>query len=215
MEIFVNDVKIDYAPLFPLTWNNFFQKLLQNSEWIPGDHGIVGVMVDAVDSLNLMIEQSDDLVSQSIGKVEIATKGSLDITRDGFAKAFNLIGSIKSEITGAADLFREGDIEEASKKVVKIMEAIQPMVNFVQSVGLSFGLNFDEILFNPATKTSLQDKVNDFLNTLQEVIAAQQKKDYVEMADYMEYQLVEDMTDWETVIDLLLREVEASSAKSS
>ncbi|MCP5049814.1 MAG: hypothetical protein GY940_21780 [bacterium] len=215
MDIFVNDNKIDYKPLFPLTWSNFFQKLLQNNDWIPGDHGIVGILVDGSDSLMVMTEKPDSLVPQSIAKVEIATKNSLDITRDGFSKAVNLIESIKTEIISAADLYREGKIQDASTKIVKIMEAIKPMINFVNSVGISFSLDFDEILFNPATNTSLREKIESFLTTLQEVVTAQQKKDYVEMADYLEYQLVEDMSDWDTIINLLLREVEASSAKSS
>jgi hypothetical protein len=214
MDINVNDNKIGYQPMFPLTWGNFFQKMLENNDYIPKDHGIVRIILDGVDSLEVMIEQSDQMVPDSINKVEIFTQDSLSITRNGFEKVINLIESIRAEVTLAADLFREGKIKEASGKIINIMEAIKPMINFVNSVGMSFSLNFDEILFNPATDTSLRVKIESFITTLQELVTAQEKKDYVEMADYLEYQLYEDLGDWNKVVNLLLTEIEASIAKS-
>lgn len=212
MDIYINGNKIDYKPIFPLTWGNFFQKLLQDDNYIPKDHGIVEIIADDVDSLRVMTEQSDKMVPETIKDIKIATKNSYEITKDGFAKATALLDSIKKEINITADLYREGKIKEASDKIVRIMEAIKPMVNFINSVGMSFSLNFDEILFDP--NTTLRDKVEQFLESFSELVAAQQKRDYVEIADYLEYQLTEDMTDWNKIINLLLREVEALQAKN-
>lgn len=213
MDIFINGQKIDYKPLFPLTWRNFFQKLLQDGNYIAKDHGIVGITLDNAESLHVMTEQSDRMMPETIAKVEIFTKDSLSITRDGLNKVVVLLGSIKEEIGKAADLYREGNISDASHKVVRIMEAIKPMVNFVNSVGMSFSMNFDEILFDP--NMTLRQKVEYFLKSFEELVAAQQKKDYVEIADYLEYQLIEDMDDWEKIVNLLLREAEASRSQSA
>ena len=212
MDIYINGNQIDYKPLFPLTWGNFFQKLLQESNYIPKDHGIVGIIVDDVDSLQVMTEQSDKMVPETIKVIKIATKNSYEITRDGFAKATALLDSIKKEIITTADLYREEKIKEASNKIVKIMEAIKPMVNFINSVGMSFSLNFDEILFDP--DTTLREKVEQFLESFNKLVTAQEKQDYVEIADYLELQLTEDMTDWNKIISLLLQEVETLHAKS-
>lgn len=215
MDIYVNDKKIAYQPMFPLTWGNFLKKLLQDESYIQKDHGIVRFVIDDVDSIDVMVEQQDRLVPNTIRKVELYTKDSLAITRDGFAKVSTLIENIKAEIVSSADLYREGNIQNASGKIVKIMEAIKPMVNFVNSVGMSFSLNFDEIFFNFNTNTSLRAKIESFLTTLTEVIHAQEKKDYVEMADFLEYQLIEDMNDWDKVIGILLKEVEAHVSRAN
>jgi hypothetical protein len=206
MEIYVNDSKIDYQPMFPLTWRNLFQKLLQDENYIRKDHGIVQIIADDEESLQVMTEQADKMVPEDIKVLQLFTKDSISITREGFEKVSGLIESIKTEIAAAADLYREENIKEASSKIVNIMEAIKPMVNFIQSVGMSFSLNFDEILFD--RNTSLREKIESFLNTFQDLVAAQMKRDYVEIADYLEYQLIEDMTDWSKVIDILLKEVE-------
>lgn len=209
MEIYVNDCKIDYQPEFPLTWGNFFQKLLQDENYIRKDHGIVRIIADDEESLQVMVEQRDEMVSEDIKILQLFTKDSISITRDGFEKVSSLIESIKIEIAAAADLYREEKVKEASSKIVNIMEAIKPMVNFIQSVGMSFSLNFDEILFNQ--DTSLSKKIESFLDTFQDLVAAQMKRDYVEIADYLEYHLIDDMTDWGKVVDILLKEIEKGS----
>jgi len=209
MKIYINEKEISYTPLFPLTWGNFFQKLLQNKNYILEDHGIVGFEVDGIESIKTMVSDSEKMVPETIRIIKIVTKNSLDITRDGFKKISALLDSIQEEISKTADFYREGNLQEASSRIVKIMEAIKPMVNFVQSVGVSFSLNFDEILFNQTT--TLRSKIETFLETFSELIISQQKKDYVEVADYLEYQLLEDMGDWKKIINLLLQEVEALS----
>jgi hypothetical protein len=211
MEIYVNDRKIDFQPEFPLTWGNFFQKLLQEKNYIRKDHGIVRVIADDEESLQVMTEHVDKMVPEDINVLRLYTKDSISITREGFEKVSSLIDGIKAEIAAAADLYRAGNIKDASSKIVNIMEAIKPMVNFIQSVGMSFNLNFDEILFD--RDTSLREKIESFLNTLQDMVAAQMKKDYVEIADYLENQLIDDMTDWSKIVDLLLKEIEVSAGK--
>lgn len=213
MDIYINGNIIDYQPLFPLTWGNFFQKLLENENYIPKDHGIVAISVDDVDSLTVMTEQSDKMVPENIKVIRIATKDSLAITRDGFAKVSALLESIKREILSAADFYRQGKTNEASAKIVKIMEAIKPIVNFINSVGMSFSLDFDVLPYD--ANTTLRQKVEQFLETLDQLVTAQEKQDYVEIADYLEYRLVDDMNGWNTIVNLLLQEVEARHSKIS
>lgn len=209
MNIYVNDIKIEYKPIFPLTWSTFFKRLLQNSSYILKDHGIVNVAVDGVESMNVMMENVDQMIPEGVMEVRIMTKDSISITHDGIAKVLTLIENIKKEISSAADNFREGNIKEASGKIARIMEALKPMINFINSVGMSFSLDFDHIMFN--STMSLREKVDTFLKTFEDLILAQSKRDYVEVADYLEYQLIEDMSDWTLLVNILMKEIEAST----
>lgn len=211
MEIKVNGNKIDYTPEFPLTWGNFLQKLLQEGNYIPKEHGVIGITLDGVESLNVMTEETDKMVPEDINLVEIFTRDSVTITKEGLAKVVTLIESMKEEVAGAADLYREGNLKEASSKIARVMEAFKPLVNFVQSVGISFSMNFDQIMFNQTT--NLREKIEAFMETLAALVSAQQKKDYEEVANHLEYQLIDDLSDWTTVADILLQEVEASQRK--
>ena len=209
MDIYVNEDKIDFTPLFPLTWGNFFRELLQEPGYIPKDHGIVNIVLDNVESLNVMIDSVDEMVPEDIGEMKIFTEDSISITRSGLARVSDLIESIKTEIANAADLYREGNIKEASSKIAKVMEAFKPMVNFINSVGISFSMDFDSIMFNPST--SLREKIESFLDTFSDLVAAQEKKNYIKVADYLEYQLLEDMSAWNTIANVLLEEIEGDN----
>ena len=151
MDIHVNGNKIDYTPEFPLTWGNFFQKLIQEGNYIPQDHGIVRITLDGVDSLDVMIEKTDKMVPEDIEQVEITTRDSVSITKEGLQKAKMLISSMKEEVASAAHLYREGNLKDAASKIARVMEAFKPMVNFIQSVGISFAMDFDQVMFDETT----------------------------------------------------------------
>lgn len=211
MEIKVNGNKIDYKPVFPLTWGNFLQKIIQEGNYIPKEHGVIRIKLDGVDSLNVMTEETDKMVPEDIKLVEIFTRDSVTITKEGLEKVVTLIESMKVEVTSAAELYREGNLRDASSKIARVMEAFKPMVNFVQSVGISFSMNFDQIMFNQTT--NLREKIEAFMETLADLVSAQQKKDYEEVANHLEYQLIDDLSDWTTVANILRQEVEASERK--
>lgn len=206
MDTYVNGNKIDYTPVFPLTWGNFLQKLLQDGNYIPKDHGIVRLKLDDVDSINVMTEETGKMVPQDIKRVEITTNNSVTITKEGLQKVTTLISSMQEEVAAAAGLYREGNLKEASSKIARVMEAFKPMVNFIQSVGISFTMDFDRLMFNQTT--SLREKMESFMETLSGLVEAQQKKNYAEVADYLEHKLVEDLSGWTIIADILLKEVE-------
>jgi dimeric dUTPase (all-alpha-NTP-PPase superfamily) len=211
MKIKVNAKIIDYKPDFPLTWGNFLKKILQEGNCIPKEHGVIGIKLDGVDSLNVMTEETDKMVPEDIKLVEIFTRDSITITKEGLEKVVLLIESMKVEVASAADLYREGNLKDASSKIARVMEAFKPLVNFIQSVGISFSMNFDQIMFNQTI--NLREKIEAFMETLTDLVSAQQKKDYGEVANHLEYKLIDDLSDWTTVANILLQEVESSKGK--
>jgi prophage DNA circulation protein len=207
MNIYINEIKSDYQPLPAITWGKFFQDLLHTE--IKKGHGIVKILVNKVSSPEVMNIKTEETISENIDTIEIFTKDSYAISEDGMSKMSVLIESIKEELTKTADCYRDGDIKKASEKIIAIMEALKPMVNFINSVGMNFTMNFDQIKFNE--QISLRQKIESFLTTFQDLIMAQQKKDYIEIADYLEYELSSDMNDWHKIVELLKQEIKAST----
>lgn len=204
MDIFVNNQASQFVPQFPLTWNKFFEALLRGH--IPPNHGVVRVVVNGQEDFSVMTAKAALPMPEDIRVLELYTKDLLSITREGFLKANSLIEAIKTDIARAAALFRSGDVESASHKMIAIMEAIKPLVNFINSIGMSFSLNFDNLHYD--NEFNLRQKIESFIQSLQDVIHAQEKKDYVELADYLEYQLKGDMDIWTRICELLLQEID-------
>lgn len=208
MDIYINDKKIDFTPGLPLSWRDFFKTLMRGN-YIKGSHSIVKMTVDNIDSLEVIMPgKSDEMVPGDIKVVCIFTRESAAVARDGLTKVIPLIENMKTEIAAAAGLFKEGSIKEASGKIAAVMEAFSPMVQFVNSVGISFSMDFDTIMFDD--KVSLREKMESFLQTFSEIVSVQREKDYSRMADYLQNQLLQDMTAWERVVDIILKKVEKS-----
>jgi hypothetical protein len=208
MEIFVNNQAIQFTPQFPLTWGKFFEAILHAH--IPRNHGVVRVVVNGQEDFSVMTAKAIQPMPEDIRVLELYTKDLLSITRDGFVKSSALIEAIKADIDRAVGLLRSGDMENASHRIISLMEAIKPLVNFINSIGMSFSLNFDELRYDD--EFTLRQKIETFVQSLQDVIHAQEKKDLVELADFLEYQLKADMDIWTVVCERLLQEIDRLSA---
>ena len=204
MEIYINDKIIDYSPEDGLTWELFFNTLLEN--YVDKNHGIIKVIADENDISNYITDKKSEKIDPSIKVIKLYTKDPISITKDGLNKAFELIDKLKIEIQNTADLYRNGKIQEASSKLVSILNAIKPITNFINSVGMSFSLNYSEIMYE--NNLSLLDRIKSILSSLEELLSIQLKKDYVEIADYLEYQLVEDIEDWRKIIQIISNELD-------
>ncbi|MCU0289091.1 MAG: hypothetical protein MUF15_22195 [Acidobacteria bacterium] len=164
-----------------------------------------------MDSFQVMREQSGKMVPENVAKIEITTKNSLAVAHDGFQKIMSILENVKKEIIAAAQLFREENINEASFKIIKILETIKPIAIFINSVSVNFYLNIDQIPFD--AKITLREKVEKFLETIDELVDAQEEQDYVKLADYLEFRLVEDMNDLNKIVHLLLQKIDAIGAR--
>jgi hypothetical protein len=208
MKIIVNEKALDYKPLFPMTWGKLLQDLLK--DFIDKEHGITGIIVDGEPDTSILTDQRDKPVSEDIQTLEFYTKDALTITEDGFKKINSLIVQLQSEISGCVDSLRKGETKQGSRKIVNILEATKPIINFINSVGMNFSLDFSKIIFDESNYT-IRDKIDEFLKSFGEFIEAQKKQDYVEIADFLEYQFSEDIEIWLKISSILLEEVRAAS----
>jgi len=211
MEIKLNNIKIDYKPELPLTWEEFLSHLLRN--FIDKKHGITSVVVDNIESIEFMTETPKKLLSKNIKLVEIFTSDSTTIAKTGFNKIVKILKKLKSDSISVADLYREGKIKEASSSILNIINTITPVIFFVNSIEKNFNFDFNELPFS--NNMSIKEKLDYFSKSFEELVAAQEKSDYIEIADYLEYQFSDDLNDWEIVIDTLLNEVDLSSEKAN
>jgi hypothetical protein len=211
MEIKLNGKSLSYIPVLPITWEELLSHLLKN--FIDKKHGITNIIVDNQEAITLMTETPKKLLSKDIQVIEIFTNNSETIAQTGFQKILKIITSLQSESMVASDLYRESKIKEASESIIKIVNAITPVIFFVNSVEKNFNFNFKEM--NYADDVTIKDKLEYFTKSFGELIAAQEKNDLIEIADYLEYQFTDDLNDWEKLIEILLQEVKISSEQSN
>ena len=166
MNVVLNGKNVNYRAVFPTTWGRFFSDLYE--VYTDKNHGIVKILLDGEKSLSMIKKNPDQQVPRNIKKIEIFTKDTFSITKEGFIKVFTLTDSIRCEIPATSHFYRTGQREEASGAIKKILGTIKPMMDFVNSVGINFQLNFDEILTEKGL--SLREQLESFLKSFSTLV---------------------------------------------
>lgn len=175
------------------------------SGYIEKNHGIIKILLDRNESLILIQKKPHQRIPENIKKVEILTKDTFSIAKEGFINVFMVIDTIRCEIPFTANYYRKGQIKVASNIIKKILETVKPMIDFVNSVGINFSLNFEEIFIE--RDITLREEIESFLKSLSKLVNVQREKDNIKIADYLENQFIEDISRWGKIVKKLLREV--------
>jgi hypothetical protein len=209
MDIFIDGTRRSIVPSLPLTWKSLIDLLLEKE--ITPSHGIVRVVIDGHEDNSVMVARKAETVSAATHVIEIYTKDIHAISRDGIIKGYQLIEFVRQEALKSADLYRRGLVEEASRHLVQVMEALMPLINFVKSVGGNYNIRFHDIVLEGGQ--SAQHKLDAITTSLQGLVTAQEKKDFVDVADFLEYQLADDLSGWGLILDKLAMEIEHAAQK--
>jgi hypothetical protein len=206
MNIYINDDKIDLEPELPLSWRDFFLKLL-TEKYIRGSHSIIGLTVDEADCLGVLTAgRSEEMIAGDVDTLKIYTQDSVSVAKEGLEKLTPLIENMKTEINNAAGLYKKNNIKEAAAKIAIVMEAFKPLVQFINSVGISFSLDFDTIMFDK--KVSIREKMESFMQTFGDIVTVQRDKEYKKMAGYLQDRLLPDMSAWDKIVGIIIEDLE-------
>lgn len=203
MDIFINGTKIAYQPSFPLNWGDLIKDLQENR--IQQNHGIVKIILDEDEPLTLTAGTIQRAVPQNISRVKIFTRDKFSISKEGFINALALIDSIRCEIPVIANLYREGQTKRASGIIKKVLETVTPMMDFVNSVGINFSLNFEKIFLEQGI--TLRQGIGDFLRSLADLGRLKGERGNNEIADFLENRFAEEISTFNKIIKELLREI--------
>ncbi|MCI0470964.1 MAG: hypothetical protein L0Y73_04840 [Candidatus Aminicenantes bacterium] len=207
MDIFINNSRIAYQPLLRATWGSFLKDLQE--EYIEKNHGIVRILLDRDESSVLTQDRLDAPIHPGINVIEIFTRNIVAITSDGFIKILELTDSVRCEIPLFAEYYRKGQIKKAADILKDMLGIIKSMIDFVNSVGINFSLNFDEILIEPGTP--LKAEIESFKQAVSSLVNMQQKENNPGIADFLEQRFIENLYDWNRIIKKLLNEVKKRS----
>lgn len=118
------------------------------------------------------------------------------------------LSSFAGEIEKVADKFRLGAAEEAS---VSLLEAVDGLVALNELLSTVRMVSPPEIATLQNAGKSMEDLEKQLLNVTEEIKKGQEGRDWVTVADLLEYELSPLMTEWKEMIPHLEKEVLKSS----
>jgi hypothetical protein len=111
----------------------------------------------------------------------------------------NFLAELNSFLLNNALLFRRGQEFQAKESFVQSVEGLEYFVSFIEQLAGISGL--DLTVANYEGKT-IRESFNDLNHIFMEIIAAQEKSDWVLLADLVEYELCPQLQRWNGLIAL-------------
>jgi hypothetical protein len=139
---------------------------------------------------------------EQVASVDLETRPPAAIARDGLAHSREYAGRVGEALSTTAELFREGRVEEANHLYADVLDALSVLVYAVDAAGRQLGDAGSPL-------DGLQRELRPWLD---ELLDAQSGRDWVRVADYLEYEMAPLVADWSRRIDGVLGAVESPRA---
>jgi|GEM_PF-736505 len=122
--------------------------------------------------------------------------GSLRVSREWLTP-------LRTELVGCADRFRLGDDAQAIEGLIRVTEGLRLLfmgVGQIQRLAAGQGLLQDAGL----SERLVEDFQAEIPRLLDEIIQAQERRDWIQVADLLEYDVMDRLASWEATVDTLL-----------
>ena len=135
-----------------------------------------------------------------IDSLEVELANLKDLVATNIANALNYLKKLIPGFEQAADLFRTGNEQEANKYYLQILDGIDW---FSQVVSVIMQPEDGEAELPDADGESLQVRQKKLTDLMSQMLEANQNKDWVLLADILEYEMVPFYKDWENILSKL------------
>jgi len=125
----------------------------------------------------------------------IWSQGGLDV-------ALAFLERIQVSLIRAAELFRETNPSEANRFFAQCVEGLQRFLEAVRNTQSALSIDFTQISNDNVT---LAETEKNLLGILKMVFQNQQRKEYEEIADRIEYELLTNLSSWNSALKKLNR----------
>lgn len=133
----------------------------------------------------------DTVPIEQVGELEVETRAPSAIALSSLSSSRDYSDRVRAAFQRTAGLLREGRIEDANELYVDAIDALTVLVYAIHTAGQQLGERAERL-------HGVQEEVQPWLG---ELLDAQQTRDWVRVADYLEYEMEPILADWGRRID--------------
>lgn len=172
---------------------------------ITRDDSTSGSIVNQVflNGMELTGEQDSEpgsIFAEEIRDLEVYTATPREISAESIQLASGQLFAVVEETRKTAELFRYNDESEANQRLLILIEIFQKFVHLLELLKHALRLDFSSIT---TESKSLEELQHEMIGTLSQILVTQQNKDWVSLADLLEFELVPLLHTWSRVIPTL------------
>lgn len=163
------------------------EKHLSNQEVITGI-SINGKML-AVDEENTFMPQDINLFEQ----IDFKVQSTLDLAFEALNSCSGYIDVVSEKIYELVALYQANQIEEAHHKFGDVIEIVDLFVQLITKIHRTLKV---QIGADYKKSQSIQNLEIHLLSVIKGLLPAKQKNDWIMLCDLLEYELIDNLTQW-------------------
>jgi len=195
MKVTVNGRQVDLDWLETSNLEELLVKLAQ--EGIPEDHLIGSVVVDGEPFSESYPGQSKEIDLKTVREIDVTTVSSVQFASAAAKDSGVFIDRLIRGTNKTAELFRMADEAEANTHFVTLIDAIREFVRFIDEMKNILQWNFHVSLYQGEPVQKEWDRLVGLIDELTEV---HEERDWILIADLLEYELAPSFTKWGEII---------------
>ena len=138
------------------------------------------------------------------GKVEIFTGTLAEIARHSIVEALTYLDRIEAATPSLAESLRISPGAESFKNLRQLSEGFYWLNLLLDKLKTSFRVNLNDVIIREAPA---QEYCQKFIAILKQLIESQEKRDFVLIADLLEYEILPLVPVWKEMFSILLKKV--------
>lgn len=193
MKIFINGVE-ETQTYTGVTVAEVLDHVIQNKVF-----GGTFISALKLDNKAVDIDASDtrQTAVASINSLEIEISSLSSLISKNISNAEDYLKKLIPGIQKASELFHSGNEQEASKFFLSIVDGIEWFSQVIDAVLNVIGENSASLCFN---KKSILDRKQQLLELITQLVNANKNKDWVLLADLLEYEILPYYKEWELIL---------------
>lgn len=202
MKVKVNDEEFEYDCKKYNTLGDILEELKSNQL---GENDFISEII--INGENIVEEKRSGLEEKPLSDItslEINTDNPFDISMRVLSNMEDFMGHLINLIDESADKFRLADEAEANKQFISCVESLQTFVGVVDKVKTLNKLDFNDITYESVPVAKRQAELLEVFNSLHDT---QANKDWISVADLLEYELSPLVKDWKEILPILTAEL--------
>jgi len=152
-----------------------------------------------------------DLENRSLSEItslEISTDHPLDVSLRVLENMGEFLRHLVALINQSADKFRIDEATDANKHYVNCVEGLQTFVSVLDKVSSLNDIDLSMIKHDSVSAAEKQDELLKIFNSLH---VTQTNKDWIAVADLLEYELAPLINDWKDILPVISSELQAKN----
>lgn len=174
-----------------------------DKEFIGKNEIILQILIDG--NPYLFVEQKENLFLDSVKSIEVTTANSKDITLAGVMDSLTHLNVLVNQLQEVVEKIQVGNEKEGLDLLLTTIEGLRWFNAILLSVEGVLGFDLREMFYNGESFENHRNKLNGVLNKM---LAFFKMKDWVGLADAIEYELVPHLEEWKNWMPTLMKLVQ-------